>query len=76
MSKSKDIRRISDTTDGRLLFLSGLKASRLFFLPDSSSFHSSDRKIKTKTQMFCLCIHCNVTSRIWWEGTNVIKQRE
>lgn len=36
--------RISDTTEGRLLFLSGLKASLLFFLPETSSFHNSDRK--------------------------------
>lgn len=35
--------RISDTTEGRLLFLSGLSASLLFFLPDTSSFHNSER---------------------------------
>lgn len=35
--------RISETTEGLLLFLSGLKASLLFFLPDTSSFHNSDR---------------------------------
>lgn len=36
--------RISETTEGLLLFLSGLKASLLFFLPDTSSVHSSDRR--------------------------------
>lgn len=41
--------RISDTTDGRLLFLSGLKASLLFFRPDTSSFHSSDRDRQTQS---------------------------
>lgn len=61
--------KISDTTDGLLLFLSGLKASLLFFLPDNSSFHSSveerqkDCRIKQAEntvlvsiiRMYCTC---------------------
>lgn len=59
-SRKYNNERISDTTEGRLLFLSGLKASRLFLLPETSSFHNSDRGRHTKRWVgdYFSCIFC------------------
>lgn len=61
MKSNKGINRerISDTTEGRLLFLSGLKASCLFFLPVTSSFHSSDKRDTEKQT------HSDASCRNW-----------
>lgn len=65
-SSSTNSRRISDTTDGRLLFLSGLRASLLFFLPDSSSLHSSDRqrgyRVVLHSVIVLYCFTCRLFS--------------
>lgn len=50
--------RISETTEGLLLFLSGLKASLLFFLPDTSSVHNSDRRTRKTISFTLLNITC------------------